>query len=203
MNAILILPIWLMLFASAPQLFETVHPVLNSRFIVACALGAGCLDARNIDYLSLHNHITLSDLLDSVFGLLAERIGLKGASPCAFADVAGGRMDALAADDMLFAPLVDFDSCVGHNNVAAKLAFCNCGGVDGAAGVIVPHLSLIDRTLPVCQCPIGTSAASFSHHMDSSFLVNEATNDKNVWDTPASDNIFHGDIVQYAFYRLA
>lgn len=150
MNAILILPIWLMLFASAPQLFETVHPVLDSGLIVACAFGAGGLDARNIDYLSLHNHITLPDLLDSVFGLLAERIGLKGASSCAFADIAGGRMDALAADDMLLAPLVDFDSCVGHNDVAAKLTICNCGGVDGAAGVIVPHLSLVGGTLPVC-----------------------------------------------------
>lgn len=150
MNAILILPIWLMLFASAPQLFETMHPALNSGLIVACALGAGGLDARNIDYLSLHNHIALTDFLSNVFGLLAERIGLKGASPCVFADVAGGRMDAFATDNMLLTPFVDFNNCVGHNDVAAKLASCNCGGVDGAARVIVPHLSLIGGTLPVC-----------------------------------------------------
>lgn len=150
MNAILILPIWLMLFASAPQLFETMHPVLDSGLIVACALGAGGLDARNIDYLSLHNHIALTDFLSNVFGLLAERISFKGASLCAFADVAGRRIDALAADDMLFAPFIDFNSRVGHNDIAAKLASCNCGGVDGAARVIVPHLSLIGGTLPVC-----------------------------------------------------
>ena len=150
MNAILILPIWLMLFASAPQLFETMHPVFNSGLIVACAFGAGGLDARNIDYLSLHNHIALSDLLDSVFRLLAERISFKGASLYALADVAGGRMDALAADDMLFVPFIDFDNYVGHNDVAAKFASCNRGGVDGAARVIIPHLSLIGGTLPVC-----------------------------------------------------
>ena len=150
MNAILILQIWLMLFASAPQLFETVHPVLNSGFIVACALGAGGLDARNIDHLSLHNHIALTDFLSNVFGLLAKRIGLKGTSPCALADVTGGRMDTFAADDMLFVSFVDFNDCVGYNDIAAKLASCNCGGVDGAARVIVPHLSFIGRTLPVC-----------------------------------------------------
>ena len=39
--------------------------------------------------------------------------------------------------------------------------------------------------------------------MDSSFLIDKATNDKNVWNTPTSGNIFHGDIVQYAFHGLA
>ena len=149
MNAILILPIWLMLFASAPQPFETMHPVFNSGLIVACAFGAGGLDARNIDYLSLHNHITLPNLLDDVFGLPAERVSFKRAGLCAFADVAGGRKDTLAADDVCLALFIDFKGCVGYNDVVAKLTFCNCGGVDGAAEVIIPHLSLISGTLPV------------------------------------------------------
>jgi len=116
-----------LIFTTATFLLAAECICIQTIFIEALALGAGCHDSLGIHDLCLHNHIALPHFMHNEWWLLASMIGLEVTDICASAGFAWGCAETVAADDMSIAILVVINNWLVHDDIAAKSAFSYCG----------------------------------------------------------------------------